>query len=272
MQLQQLRYIIAIAEEQNITKAAERMFISQSAMSQQLLKVEKELGTPLFEREGRLLKITKAGQIYVNSARAILNVERAFYEEALMMKNSRPEIRIAVSTAMPDAAAARLVTDVCRQLAGMQVHVADAAAQDPETLDMLVCEGKADIVIGAEREEAQAMLWTLGRCEESFVFAVPEGMGQEEICALLSPEHSWLRRKEAGALKQAELQVTCVGTLELMPRAVVDAGIAGAFLWEGELPEEGAQAAGVRVTEARYSVCYSARAARFGRLAEMWEP
>ena len=48
MDLKQIEYILKIAEEQNITHAAEKLFITQSALNQQLLKLEKELGTPLF--------------------------------------------------------------------------------------------------------------------------------------------------------------------------------------------------------------------------------
>jgi DNA-binding transcriptional LysR family regulator len=50
MDLKQLEYIIKIAEENNITRAAEKLFITQSALNQQLLKLEKELGTQLFYR------------------------------------------------------------------------------------------------------------------------------------------------------------------------------------------------------------------------------
>ena len=50
MDLKQLEYIVEIAKEKNITHAAEKLFISQSALNQQLLKLEKELGTQLFHR------------------------------------------------------------------------------------------------------------------------------------------------------------------------------------------------------------------------------
>ena len=50
MDTKQIEYILKIAEENNITKAAEKLFITQSALNQQLLKLEKELGTPLFHR------------------------------------------------------------------------------------------------------------------------------------------------------------------------------------------------------------------------------
>ena len=50
MDLKQIEYILKIAEENNITHAAEKLFITQPALNQQLLKLEKELGTPLFHR------------------------------------------------------------------------------------------------------------------------------------------------------------------------------------------------------------------------------
>ena len=50
MDTRQMEYIIQISEERSITKAAEKLFITQSALNQQLQKLEKELGLPLFVR------------------------------------------------------------------------------------------------------------------------------------------------------------------------------------------------------------------------------
>ena len=69
-----LEYIIAIAEAKNVTKAAEKLYISQSGLNQQLIKTEKELGTPLFYRTGKEMKLTLAGQIYVSNAKRMLKM------------------------------------------------------------------------------------------------------------------------------------------------------------------------------------------------------
>ena len=50
MELRQMEYILMIQEEKSITRAAERLFLTQSALNQQLQKLEEELGTPLFIR------------------------------------------------------------------------------------------------------------------------------------------------------------------------------------------------------------------------------
>jgi len=60
--LQQLRYVAALAETQSFTKAAEGAFVVQSALSQQIRKLEDELGVPLFERTTRSVALTPAGE------------------------------------------------------------------------------------------------------------------------------------------------------------------------------------------------------------------
>ncbi|MFJ8247566.1 LysR substrate-binding domain-containing protein [Peribacillus asahii] len=79
MDLRQLEYMIQIAEESNITKAAEKLFITQSALNQQLLKLEKELGTQLFVRSRSNWHLTQVGKIYVENARQIIRIKKETY-------------------------------------------------------------------------------------------------------------------------------------------------------------------------------------------------
>lgn len=79
MDLKQLEYMIRIAEENNITKAAEKLYITQSALNQQLLRLERELGTPLFVRSRTNWHLTEAGQIYVEGAKQILRIKKDTY-------------------------------------------------------------------------------------------------------------------------------------------------------------------------------------------------
>lgn len=79
MDLKQLEYILKIAEENNITHAAEKLFITQSALNQQLLKLEKELGTELFHRSRTDWHPTLAGDIYISAAKEILHIKEDTY-------------------------------------------------------------------------------------------------------------------------------------------------------------------------------------------------
>ena len=79
--LKQLEYILTINEEKNITRAAERLFITQSALNQQLLKLERELGSPLFVRTRNNWRLTKVGEIYIKGARRIMQIKKETYSE-----------------------------------------------------------------------------------------------------------------------------------------------------------------------------------------------
>jgi len=72
MELRQLRYLVALADEESFTRAAEREHIAQPALSQQIQKLEQELGIPLVERTTRRVSITDAGTLLVARARRVL--------------------------------------------------------------------------------------------------------------------------------------------------------------------------------------------------------
>ena len=89
MDLKQLEYIVTIAEKGNISKAAESLFISQSGLNQYLIKLEKDLGVRLFDRNKHFLRPTQAGKIYVKNAIEILKIQRNTYS-MLEVRRTRP--------------------------------------------------------------------------------------------------------------------------------------------------------------------------------------
>ena len=80
MDLQQLENIIAIERERSISKAAQSLFLTQSALNQQLLKLEKELGIQLFERRKEGMVPTFAGRIYLSTAHRMLDMKNETYK------------------------------------------------------------------------------------------------------------------------------------------------------------------------------------------------
>lgn len=99
MNTRQLEYILAIAEEKNILRASEKLFISQSTLSQTLLNLEKELGTPLFIRNQRELSITEAGQCYIDAANDIMHIKEQAYERIRGISSTGKErYRIGISS------------------------------------------------------------------------------------------------------------------------------------------------------------------------------
>jgi DNA-binding transcriptional LysR family regulator len=79
MELRHLRYFVAVAEEQNITRAASRLHVSQPPLSRQIRDLEGEIGVKLFERSAKAVRLMETGQLFLVEARSIL--ERA--EEAM---------------------------------------------------------------------------------------------------------------------------------------------------------------------------------------------
>ena len=73
MNTNQLEYFIALSETLNFTKAAEKCFISQTAMTQQIKSLEKMVGVPLFVRDKHHVELTAAGKVYLNEAKAIIS-------------------------------------------------------------------------------------------------------------------------------------------------------------------------------------------------------
>ena len=98
MDLKQLEYIVGIAKEKNITKAAKKLYITQSALNQTLLKLEKEIGEPLFERSKLNLYLTEIGKIYIEQAKKILEIKKETYEKIDEIKgNYNSTIRIGLT-------------------------------------------------------------------------------------------------------------------------------------------------------------------------------
>ena len=79
MDVKHLEYIIEIAEQKNMTKSAENLFVSQSSLSQYLSKIEAELETPLFNRTKNEMTLTPAGNLYVESAKTVVQIKKKLY-------------------------------------------------------------------------------------------------------------------------------------------------------------------------------------------------
>ncbi len=89
MDLRQLRYLVALAEEHSFTRAAGREHVAQPALSQQIRRLEDELGIALVERTTRSVSITDAGQLLIARARRVLAEVEAARDDLLRLKGIR---------------------------------------------------------------------------------------------------------------------------------------------------------------------------------------
>lgn len=95
MDLQQMRYVVAVAETNSFTRAAERCLVVQSALSHQVARLERELGARLFERTSRRVRLTAAGAAFLPAARQCLDAaERAAAEAAAAVGEVRGRLAV----------------------------------------------------------------------------------------------------------------------------------------------------------------------------------
>lgn len=98
MNLNALRYVIMIAEERNITKAAEKLYVTQSALSQNLRSLENELDFQIFDRESSPLVPTEAGKLFVEWAKRVICSENEMLHKLQDLSRSKSRVlRIGLS-------------------------------------------------------------------------------------------------------------------------------------------------------------------------------
>lgn len=89
-------YIFAIAEEQNLTHAAKRLFIAQSTLTMYLNRLESELGMKLFDRSKSPILPTPAGQLYIKELKKIQEIEKNLVSKLHQMSHPEETFRIGI--------------------------------------------------------------------------------------------------------------------------------------------------------------------------------
>src|SRR5271156_4251446 len=95
MELRHLRYFVAAAEEENVSRAALKLHVSQPGVSRQIRDLEDEIGFQLFERSAKSLRLTEAGKTFLTEARAILqHADDAVKKARAAMGGTHGEIHV----------------------------------------------------------------------------------------------------------------------------------------------------------------------------------
>lgn len=102
MELRHLRYFVAVAEELSFTRAAQRLHIGQPPLSQQIQALEEEVGARLFDRSKRWVRLTEAGKLFLEDARAILaQSDRAAERARRAQRGEAGELRVGFTFSTP---------------------------------------------------------------------------------------------------------------------------------------------------------------------------
>ena len=190
MDFRQLRYMLTLAELRNMSRAADALYVSQSALSHYLKNVENELGVPLFDRSTTPMSLTYAGKCYMESARKILEENDRLLKELrditqhLTGKLTIGTPRDRISYMMP-----KILPEFSRRYPGITIDLFSASRQ--KLLDALR-SGRIDLAIlpdidlSAESDLAGEPIY-----QEELLLAAADGFlppGTERSPGVIRPE------------------------------------------------------------------------------------
>ena len=131
MEIRVLRYFLETAREENMTRAAERLFISQPTMSKQLKELEKELGVKLFKRSNYNIKLTEAGMLLRERAEDILSLVDKTLEEFKSLDDlNSGDIYVGAPESEAMEQFALVVSDLQKRYSGIRCNIYSGNMQD----------------------------------------------------------------------------------------------------------------------------------------------
>ena len=127
-----LRYFAAVATEGNLTRAAERLFVSQPALTKQIKQLESQLGMRLFTRSRAGMTLTPAGQALADSTPAVLaSWNQALAETTAAARRAARVLRVGFISSAANEATQQIIAAFARRRPGWRVDLQQAAWADP---------------------------------------------------------------------------------------------------------------------------------------------
>lgn len=222
MEWQQLEYFQTLARMQHVTRAAEALLISQPALSRSIARLEEELGVPLFERQGRSIKLNRYGELFLQRVNRML---KEFHEGKQELQDLVDPGHGEVSLGFLHTLGTNLIPDL---IGAFRTHFPKINFQLRQNHTYWLLEqlklGELDLCLLASMEPKPPIQWMELWREELFVI-VPKGhrlAGCESITLQEVADESFICLKKGYALRMTTDQL------------FQQAGIAPAITFEGE--------------------------------------
>ena len=128
MELRQLRYALSVAKERSFTRAATRLNVSQSAVSEQVSLLEREIGFPLFRRTSRGIELTERGRTFLYDAERVIGDVLSLSDTARRLRGAPSDtLTLGMGSGMAQIFMPRLFQDVQKALPGARLEIVTAA-------------------------------------------------------------------------------------------------------------------------------------------------
>jgi DNA-binding transcriptional LysR family regulator len=217
--LRQLEYFVAIAEQGSVTRAAERLLVSQPSLSQQIRALEAELGGALLERLPRGVRVTAAGQELLGEARAtIAHAQRARHAVRQALDLEVGQLEVAVSS----SAALGILPAVLREWQNRHPALEVSLLEFPHrrALEEAAREGAGDIAVSSRPESWSGPVKQLGW--EELVLVLPDGDPLLDLATVkleLLSDRRWVHYARSAGL--SEVVDLCCAAAGFAPRVAV---------------------------------------------------
>lgn len=124
LELRQLRYFVEVAEREHISEAAEHLHVAQSAVSRQIANLEEELGTPLFERIGRNVKLTPIGKLFLeHCVTALKAIDFAAKQVEEYLDPARGTIKVGFPTSLASYVLPTVISTFKKEYPDVSFHL-----------------------------------------------------------------------------------------------------------------------------------------------------
>jgi DNA-binding transcriptional LysR family regulator len=144
-ELRQLRYFVAVAEERHFGRAAKRLWIAQSGLSQQIKKLEGALGAQLLVRDKRHVELTQAGKAFLDQARLVLDLVARMEETIQRMgRGAKGSVRLGTTAVTPQPLTTVVIEEFRRRSPDVELSLHPAAGS--QTLQDLLA-GRVDMAV-----------------------------------------------------------------------------------------------------------------------------
>lgn len=163
--------IYTVYQEGSISKAAQKLFISQPSLSVMIHKVEEEIGTPLFDRTSKPIRLTETGQEYIKAAEEILHIEKSFqnYLDAVEELQSG-SLNLGSNQLLSSLVLPKYIARFISKYPNIQLHLAD---DNSTVLENMISSGQLDFIIDNQRLDSEIFEQQKLK-EEQLLLAVPD--------------------------------------------------------------------------------------------------
>ena len=172
MNSRQMEYVLAVAEEHSFSKAAKRLVIAQPSLSQYIQNVEKELGTALFDRATNPLQLTPAGEVYVKTARSILDLELQMHQQLVDLENLKTgRLRVGISPYLSVYLMPQVFARFYQQFPGVDISLTEDITVE---LESKLLNGEIELALTTFPQADNPKLHYISLLREDILLAVPE--------------------------------------------------------------------------------------------------